>query len=113
MAYDELTADRFRKALGDMGNITEKRMMGGVCFMLNGNMIGGADRSKEGSRRFMFRIGKDNQADGVAMPGAVKMEQGGRMMRGFFFVKEESCDDALLQRWIDLTTGFAKELPAK
>ena len=55
MAHDSVTADRFREALGAMNGLAEKRMMGGLCFMLNGNMIGGADRTRDGVGRFMFR----------------------------------------------------------
>jgi len=113
MAYDEATAVRFRDALGTMENITEKRMMGGICYMLSGNMIGGADRPKDGVPRFMFRIGKENQDKGNAMPLAQPMEMGGRKMGGFFFVDADDCDDALLRRWIDLALEFVEGLPAK
>ena len=60
MAVDDRLNDRFRSALGRTEGISEKKMMGGMCFLLNGNMIGGADRTKDGTGRFMFRIGKDN-----------------------------------------------------
>ena len=62
MAYDEKLAQRFRDALENTTAITEKRMMGGVCFMYQGNMLGGADRHKTTDiGRFMFRVGKENQ----------------------------------------------------
>ena len=117
MAYDEATTDRFRRvltcSLGHSESITEKRMMGGTCFMLNGNMVGGADKPKDGTARFMFRIGKENREKGEALPLAQQMEMGGRVMGGFFFVEAEDCDDALLGRWIDLALDFVKTLPAK
>jgi len=114
MAYDEETAMRFRDAIGGMEGITEKRMMGGVCFMLNGNMIGGADlEKKSGIKRFMFRVGKDNHDAGLELPGAIPMEQGGRKMSGFFFVEEEGCNDDHLRAWLSLAIGHAAELPAK
>lgn len=113
MAYDEATAARFRDMLGDMDGLSEKRMMGGICFMLNGNMIGGADRMKDDTRRFMFRIGKENTARGDALPLAQPMEMGGRVMRGFYFVEADDCDDALLRRWIDLALEFVRTLPPK
>ena len=62
MAYDEILAMRVRDALGGGKHVTEKRMMGGVCFLLKGNMVCGVDRTKAGEGRFMFRIGKDNPA---------------------------------------------------
>ncbi len=113
MAHDPLTADRLRNALGARGGLSEQRMMGGLCFMLNGHMIGGADRSGEGLARFMFRVGKANQARGEAMPGAISMVQGGRAMGGFFFVEEAGCDDELLADWVRLALEHASGLPAK
>lgn len=113
MAYDEHTTVRFRKALGPMADLSEKRMMGGICFLLKGNMIGGADRPKGGVVRFMFRIGKENQNLVEAMPLAQPMDVGGRSMGGFFFVDADDCDDELLMRWISLALDFVKELPPK
>lgn len=112
MAYDEQATARFRAALGDL-NCTEKRMMGGVCFLLNGHMIGGVDRPKGGISRFMFRIGKANQQKGAAMPLAQPMLMAGRPMRGMFFVDAADCDDALLRRWIELAMTYAGTLPPK
>lgn len=51
MPYDEQVAARMRKALQSYAGLTEKRMMGGLCFMLNGNRVGGADRTKDGVGR--------------------------------------------------------------
>jgi TfoX/Sxy family transcriptional regulator of competence genes len=113
MAYDEHTADRFRKALAGLEGISEKKMMGGVCFLLNGNMVGGADRPKDGEPRFMFRAGKDNVDAATALPGAQPMEMGTRKMRGFFFVQETSCDDSALKAWVSLCVSFAASLPPK
>ncbi|MGI9508309.1 MAG: TfoX/Sxy family protein [Geminicoccaceae bacterium] len=113
MAYDEETAERMRQALGALGDISEKRMMGGVCFLLNGNMIGGADRTKEGFRRFMFRVGKDHHAEALKRPGAMPMDMTGRRMSGFVFVGANDCDDAGLGEWIELAHAFVATLPAK
>lgn len=93
MAYDEELAQRMRAALAGQPAFTEKRMMGGVCFFLHGNMLSGADRNKDGMRRLMFRVGKENMAEALARPGAAAMEMGGRTMGGFVFVDAESCDD--------------------
>ena len=76
MAYDEDLTDRFRDTLGRRIGISEKRMMGGACFFLSGNMIGGADRTKDGVGRFMFRVGKDNETEALSRDGATIMEQG-------------------------------------
>jgi len=113
MAYDEELADRFRGALEGHADISEKRMMGGVCFLLGGNMIGGADRSKDGDGRFMFRVGKDNEAEALSRDGAVIVEMGGRRMGGMVFVGEEACDQDALQDWVSLALSFVATLPAK
>lgn len=113
MAYDEELTDRFRNAVDGLGGIVEKRMMGGVCFMLDGNMLGGADRQKTGEGRFMFRVGKDNEAEAMRRPGAMTMEQGGRKMTGLIFVNEDDCDAECLQSWIALALTFVGNLPPK
>ncbi len=113
MAYDEQLTERFRKAAQGLGDLSEKRMMGGVCFLLNGNMLGGADRNKEGLKRFMFRVGKGAHLEALKRPGAIPMEMGGRRMGGFIFVDAETCDDRMLSDWIALANSFVSELPAK
>lgn len=114
MAYDETLAARYRDALEGLPEISEQRMMGGICFMMSGNMIGGAHREKTGEGRFMFRVGKENQAQALARPGARPMEFGGRRLGGMVFVDEEVCSDtATLADWISLALSFVSTLPPK
>ena len=75
MAFDESLTLRLRAALGNGPDLSEKRMMGGVCFFRHGNMVCGADRSKQGERRFMFRVGKGNEA-AATLPEGVPMVLG-------------------------------------
>lgn len=112
MAFDEALTQRMRAALGEGLGLSEKRMMGGVCFFLDGNMICGADRSKEGERRFMFRVGKGNEA-AAALPQGAPMFLGNRPMPGFYFVDGDRCDDDLLQHWLDVALSHARSLPSK
>ena len=113
MAYNEHTTNWFRRALEGTANITEKRMMGGMCFFFAGNMIGGADQDKAGAGRYMFRLGIDNQALGESLPGGELVVQGGRLMRGFFFVREEVCDEEELAQWLNDALTHAQSLPPK
>ena len=113
MAYDEELTGRLRNALAHLDGISEQRMMGGVCFMLRGHMIAGADCSKSEGRRFMFRVGKDNQVKALKRKGACAMEMGGRVMRGLVFVNHEACPDAVLDEWITLAQSFVEALPPK
>ncbi len=114
MAYDEDLAHRFRCALEGMAGISEKRMMGGVCFFLDGNMIGAADRTKAGEGRYLFRVGKAKMAEALTRDGAQIMMQGARQMTGFVFVGEDACeDDAAFRSWVSMALGHASGLPPK
>lgn len=113
MAYDEGLAERFREGLRGVTHVSEKRMMGGVCFFLSGNMIGGADRTKAGDGRFMFRVGKENEPEALSRPGASVVEQGGKRLGGLIFVEEAACDDATLKGWVSLALDFVAKFPPK
>ena len=114
MAADEQLTKRFYKALGRRKGVTEKRMMGGICFMLDGNMIGGADRhTKTQYGRFMFRVGKDNEKEALSFPRTTTVEQGGRRMGGFIFVDADKCSEENLKSFAKLALRFVKTLPAK
>ncbi|MEM9524536.1 MAG: TfoX/Sxy family protein [Pseudomonadota bacterium] len=113
MAYDDELATRFRKMIEGVPGLSEKRMMGGVCFFLNGNMLGGADRVKSGERRFMFRVGKENTLKAEALPGGEAMIQGGRRMGGFYFVDAQKQPEAVIEAWVALAVGHALSLPVK
>jgi len=113
MAYDPHLADSFREALPVELPFSEKRMMGGLCFLLNGNMVGGADRAKTGEGRFMFRVGKENEAIALARPGASVVELGGRRMGGMIFVDAAPCSLVDLRDWVFLALSFVETLPAK
>lgn len=113
MAYDEHLTRRFHNALGLIDGGSEKKMMGGICFLSHGNMIGGASRDKNGEGWFMFRVGKDNEADALSKPGAKILGFGERKMGGMIKVLEDDCDDAQLEEWIALAMSFVGQLPPK
>ncbi|MTI18326.1 TfoX family protein [Rhodobacteraceae bacterium RKSG542] len=113
MAYDEELAHRMRCALEGIVGISEKRMMGALCFMLDGNMVGGATRSKNGIGQFLFRVGKENEAEAEKLPGAEILTQGNKRMSGMFFVNEDDCDDEQMREWISLSLSFVSTLPPK
>ena len=112
MAYDEMLAMRVRDALGDRQKVTEKRMMGGVCFLLNGNMVCGVDRTKTGADRFMFRVGKDSAAVSK-LRGGVVVTMGERAMPGFYFVDEAECTQKNFNAWLEAAKAYAESLPPK
>jgi hypothetical protein len=115
MVYDEATTERFRRALAALGHqLDERRMMGGLCFMLAGNMLGGAHREKTGERLFMFRVGPDAHDWALSQPNTRPVQFGDRMpMRGLVFVEADACDDKQLDRWVREALQFAEGLPPK
>ena len=113
MARDAVAEARFRDALAGLEGISEKRMMGGMCFFLDGNMLGGADRPGGGDARFMFRVGKPNAEDALGRPGAQPVVMGGRAMGGMVFVDALDCGAEALRGWVALVLEFAGSLPAK
>ena len=108
MALDEDLAERVRVALTGTGAVREVRMFGGLCFMLNGNMVAGTSK-----RGLLVRVGKDQQANALARPGAKPMEMTGRLMEGYIFVDPPPRDDRGLQDWVALAVAFVKTLPPK
>lgn len=114
MAVDELLNKRFRSAAGARNKLVEKRMMGGICFMLNGNMLGGADRNPDTQEgRFLFRVGKDNEQKALESQGASVVEQGGRRMGGMVFVESDSLSDAQMKSLMKLALSFVGNLASK
>lgn len=101
-------ADRMRDALAARAGIEEKKMFGGYCWMLNGNMLCGVEVG-----RYMFRVGKDLEAEALARPGARPMDITGKTMRGLVWVDAGAAHAAGLSTWIDLAARFVGTLPPK
>ena len=108
MAVDEDLAARMRVALAGAGEVREVKMFGGLCFMLNGNMVAGTSK-----RGLLVRVGKDQQSAALARPGARRMEMTGRPMEGYVFVDPPPADDRSLQDYLALAVAFVKTLPPK
>lgn len=113
MPVDETLNARMRDALAAHVGISEKRMMGGLCFFLNGNMVCGARRHQDGVGRFMFRVGKVNEPTALQDPTARAVIHGIRKLGGFVRVDASDCDDAVLQRWLHFCLEHAAVLPKK
>ncbi len=109
MSYDEGFAQLMRDDLTDEVGITERNMFGGLCFMLNGNMVCGVH-----TKGSMFRIGKPREAEALEIEGAGPMKFTGRPMGGMIDVTEEAFqDDERRANWLQLALTNAKSLPAK
>ena len=89
--------------------ITEKPMFGGLCFLLNGNMVSGTMKASA-----LFRVGKPNDAAALAIPGTYAMVQRGQPMAGFVELPTEACaDDQRRAALSALALAFVKTLPPK
>ena len=99
---------RVRRALTGLP-VSEKKMFGGVCFLLNGNMLVGT-----GSGELLVRVGKEGNDAALRKPHTRPMEQGGRKMAGYIFVGEQGTgDDRSLKAWLDIALAHVGGLPAK
>ncbi len=110
MAYDEGLATLLREDLAAEPGITEKKMFGGLCFLKDGNMVAGVHRGGA-----MFRVGKDAEAEAMAIEGAGPMTFTGRKMGGMIDVEDDEAiaDDARRGAWLSLALDYARSLPAK
>jgi TfoX/Sxy family transcriptional regulator of competence genes len=108
MAYDEQTAKRVRKLLSGRRDIAEKKLMGGLCFMVDGHMC----CSVSGKGGLLIRVGAQAQAPMLAEPHALPMQMGGRTMKGFIRVGPEGYrTEAGLRKWIERGLDFTATLP--
>ncbi|MCK0138692.1 TfoX/Sxy family protein [Aliiroseovarius sp. F47248L] len=109
MAYDEGLYELLKDDLADLQGLEEKRMFGGVAFMLNGNMLCGVHM--DGA---MYRVGKENEAAALAVPGAKPMAFTGRRMGGFIDAGPEAmaAEDARAAL-LHLALEYVTTLPPK
>lgn len=113
MAYDEGLAQRVRELLaeqdGARGETIEKKMFGGLAFMLRGNMCLGVVKED-----LMVRLGPEGYEQALREPGARPMDFTGKAMKGLVFVGTEGHEsDEALGRWVARGVSFARSLPAK
>ena len=110
MAYDEDLADRIREATGAVERLTEKRMFGGLAFLVNGNMAVAAS----GQGGLLLRVDPKESEELVDDVQVTRMEMRGKEMDGWLRVAEAAVhQDADLRRWVDIGVGYAASLPAK
>ena len=109
MAYDETLAQRIRELMADKHSVVEKKMFGGIAYMLDGNMFCGIVKDQ-----LMVRVGPERYDDALARPHAVPMDFTGRSMRGMVYVTPDGFrTDSDLKRWLELGLEFAASLPPK
>ncbi|MEM7525502.1 MAG: TfoX/Sxy family protein [Pseudomonadota bacterium] len=109
MAYDERLYEALVERLGATPGLTEKKMFGGICFLLNGNMLAGVMRGGG-----MARVGKDREAEALELDGVVAFSATGRKMGGLVHFSADAMEDeAVIGPLLSLAFAFVGALPAK
>jgi TfoX/Sxy family transcriptional regulator of competence genes len=109
MAYDEGLAERIQQIVLDRPGVSQKKMFGGLAFMLNDYMFCGVTNDE-----LMARVGPDNYAVSLAKENVREMDFTGRSMKGYVYVVPEGLEsDQELAYWVDLCAEFVLTLPPK
>ena len=109
MAFNEQHARLLREELSDLDGVTEKKMFGGLCFLWQGNMLCGVHR--DGG---MARVGKELEAEALALEGVAPLSFTGRRMGGLVEFSPEALEDpAIRSAVIALAREFVETLPPR
>lgn len=109
MAYSEQLAARIRDVIAGRDGVTERKMFGGIAWMINGNMACGTMGDD-----LLVRLDRDDSDRILAEPHVSPMRMGARTMRGFFTVDAAAiAADAALARWVDVGAAYAASLAPK
>jgi TfoX/Sxy family transcriptional regulator of competence genes len=109
MAFDEKLADRVRNHIGKRGGVAEKKMFGGLAFLLHGNMSCGIHGSE-----LIVRIDPQTTESALAEPGTHIFDIGGRRMKGWLLVGGAGIkDETTLAKWVRRGLAYAASLPEK
>jgi TfoX/Sxy family transcriptional regulator of competence genes len=109
MAYDEKLADRIRDQLASRSDVTERKMFGGIAFMVGGNMACGVL-----GEDLIVRLGDEDGERALAEDGVRPFDFTGKPMRNIVYVSpERTSDDDGLSEWLDAGADFAASLPPK
>jgi len=110
VAYDEVLAERIRELVADEPNVTEKKMFGGLAFLVEGNMAIAAS----GQGGILVRCDPAQSDELVAKTDARLMEMRGREMQGWLRVDDDHVRTKRgLEKWTKIGTAYARSLPAK
>jgi len=109
MAFDEGLAERLRDIYDSAGGASEKRMFGGLAFMVDGHMSCGVVNDT-----LMARVGPKQYRDALGRPHAREMDFTGKPLKGFVYVAPEGIEsDEALESWVRMSLEFVRSLPPK
>ena len=109
MAYDEELAARVREILEESVPLSERKMFGGIAFMVHGNMCCGVTNDD-----LMLRLGPEVAEEALSDPNVRPMDFTGRPMKGYVFVSSDgTATEAELRRHLQSALAFVETLPPK
>ena len=109
MAYDEKLADRIRRCIGPRAEVSEKKMFGGLAFLLGGKMFCGIAKDD-----LMVRVGPERYQAALAEAHVRPMDFTGRPMNGYVFVGPAgSRTEKAVRKWVDWSTAFVAGLEGR
>jgi len=109
MAFDPGLAQRIREVLGDRPGVSERKMFGGLAFLLDGKMFVGVS-----GQTLMARVGPQRYHVALALPNVREMDFTGRPMTGYVYIDAPGlADDRDLEAWVSWCAGFVSGLSAK
>ena len=109
MAFDEATAARVRRQLEESPGYAERKMFGGLTFMVRGHMCCGVVKDE-----LMVRVGPEQNDEALSSPHSRPMDFTGKPMNGFIYVAPNGLSsDEELTGWIDRGLKFNSTMPAK
>jgi hypothetical protein len=109
VAYDERLVKRLRRVFADRPDVVEKKMFGGIAFMVRGHMCCGVNEDA-----LMARVGPDQYEQSLARGHARKKDFTGKPMKGFiYFAREGIASAKALRSWVAICEKFKQALPAQ
>jgi TfoX/Sxy family transcriptional regulator of competence genes len=108
MAYDEQLAARVRTLVANRTDVTERKMFGGLTFMIGGHMCCGVNGNE-----LIVRLDPEREHEALARPHARPMDFTGRPMSGFITVQPDGLKGSRLSRWVQEAVARAESLPPK
>src|SRR5262245_55472751 len=109
MAFNEALAARVRRILSPVAGFSEKKMFGGLCFLIRGDMCCGVLKAE-----LVLRLEPERAQEVLSRPHTRPMDFTGRPLKGFVFIQAEGlASDRQLRDWVSMALTFVRSLPAK
>ena len=107
MPYSEILDNKITSTISSRGT-ERKKMFGGTCYLINGNMMCGVYKDY-----LILRLGEKQAEDALRLPHVRQFDITGRPMKGWVMVEESGFEGAALEKWLSKARHFAESLPPK